>query len=64
MPYDNQSKQEITIVMDLFSVEIFINGKSLTSTIYPDLDSNGVELEVVADLCDYERLVQDGSVEN
>jgi len=64
MPCDNQSKQGITIVMDLFSVEIFINGKSLTSTIYPDLDSNGVELEVVADLCDYERLVQDGSVEN
>lgn len=37
--------------MDEFSIEIFADGNSLSSTVYPDSDAEGFELEVKADDC-------------
>lgn len=51
MPFDNCADTEIIVVLDEFSAEIFVNGKSLSSTIYPDPDADGLELEVKADEC-------------
>lgn len=55
MPFAGGDRTEIIIVMDEFSVEIFADGKSLSSTIYPDLDAVGFELEVKADACRLQR---------
>ena len=46
MPYQNIKNHIIYIVMDEFSVELFIDGKSLTSLIYPDEQDNLLELNV------------------
>ena len=51
MPFANNYETEIFVVMDEFSVEIFADGKSLSSTIYPDFDADGFELEVKAKDC-------------
>ena len=55
MPYSNKKEVTVTIVMDDFSVEIFEDGRALTSTIYPPSDADGLELAVKADACRYER---------
>lgn len=55
MPFDGKKKTNITIVFDEFSLEIFVNGKSLTSTVYPPLDADGLEFNIDADGCDYVR---------
>ena len=55
MPYSNKKEVTVTIVMDDFSVEIFEDGRALTSTIYPPSDADGLELAVKADTCQYER---------
>ena len=55
MPYSNKEEVTITIVMDEFSVEIFEDGRALSSTIYPPDDANGLELTVKAESCQYER---------
>ena len=55
MPYSNNEEVTITIVMDEFSVEIFEDGRALSSTIYPPDDANGLELTVKAESCQYER---------
>ena len=56
MPFtDNSVDTEITVVLDEFSVEIFVNGKVLSATIYPDYDADGLELEVNADNCTVQR---------
>jgi hypothetical protein len=41
--------------LDEFSVEFFENGKALSSTIYPDIDADGICLTVDADECIYSR---------
>ena len=48
MPYDHNNRQEIYLVLDLYSVEIFVNGMSLTSLIYPDMDDDLLEINVLA----------------
>ena len=45
----------LTIVMDDFSVEIFEDGRAMSSTIYPPEGADGLELTVKADSCLYER---------
>ena len=49
MPCIENSYHEIYFVLDEFSVEIFIDGLSLTSTIYPDLDDDLLDICVKAD---------------
>lgn len=51
MPFIGDDETQIVIVMDEFSIEIFADGKSLSSTIYPDFDADGFELEVKAEDC-------------
>ncbi|MBE7087234.1 MAG: glycoside hydrolase family 32 protein [Clostridiales bacterium] len=60
MPFTGNKETEITVVMDLFSLEIFIDGKAMTSTIYPDDDADEIAIEVKSSNCEYERF----SVEN
>ena len=55
MPFSGKSDVTLTIVMDDYSVEIFEDGRSLTSTIYPPEGANGLELTVKADSWQYER---------
>ena len=46
MPYISKKKHEIYFVLDEFSVEIFIDGLSMTSTIYPDNNDDLFEIKV------------------
>ena len=55
MPFSGKSEISLTIVMDDYSLEIFEDGRSLTSTIYPPADANGLELTVKAESCQYEK---------
>ncbi len=55
MPFSNKKEVTLTIVMDTFSVEIFEDGRVLTSTIYPPEGADGLELTVNADAWQYER---------
>ena len=55
MPFSGEREVTLTIVMDDFSVEIFEDGRSLTSTIYPPEDADGFELFVKANDCQYEK---------
>ena len=43
------------IVFDVFSVEIFVNGKALSATLYPEPSADGLELEIACDDCTYTR---------
>ena len=55
MPFSGKDEVTLTIVMDDYSVEIFEDGRSLTSTIYPPEGADGFELVVKADSCQYEK---------
>ncbi|MDE7329660.1 MAG: GH32 C-terminal domain-containing protein [Clostridia bacterium] len=55
MPFIDNAYTEITVVLDEFSAEIFVNGKALSSTIYPDPDADGFELDVKAEECIIQR---------
>ena len=55
MPYSGNNEMTLTIVIDEFSVEIFEDGRAMTSTIYPPFDADGFELTVKAESCQYER---------
>ena len=61
MPSDGCAETELTVVLDEFSVEIFVNGKALSSTVYPDTDADGLELKVKADKCTVSRFEVVGS---
>lgn len=45
----------LTVVMDRYSVEVFANGRALTSTVYPDADADGIVFEADAEQCTYTR---------
>ncbi|MDD6980469.1 MAG: GH32 C-terminal domain-containing protein [Clostridia bacterium] len=45
----------LTVVMDRYSVEVFANGRALTSTVYPDADADGIVFEADAAECTYTR---------
>ena len=55
MPYSGNGDVTLTVVMDEFSVEIFEDGRALSSTIYPPEDACALELSVKADSCSYTR---------
>ena len=55
MPCSNNKDIILTIVMDEFSVEIFEDGRVLSSTIYPPDNADGIELTVNAKSCLYQR---------
>ena len=55
MPFSGKGETTLTIVMDDYSVEIFEDGRSLTSTIYPPEDADALELTVNAEHWQYER---------
>ena len=55
MPFGGKETTEIIVVMDGFSLEIFEDGKALSSTVYPELDADGIYLSVDADECVYVR---------
>ena len=46
MPYIKQDKHEIYFVLDEFSVEIFVDGMSMTNTIYPDVNDDLLQINV------------------
>ena len=46
MPYIKQDKHELYFVVDEFSVEIFVDGLSLTSSIYPDSSDDLFEIKI------------------
>ena len=55
MPYSANKEITLTIVMDEFSVEIFEDGRALSSTIYPPEDACSLELCIKAERWNYER---------
>ena len=55
MPCSLRKQLTLTIVLDKFSVEIFEDGRALSSTIYPPCDADNLELFVEADTCHYQR---------
>ena len=55
MPYERGVFNRLEIVSDRFSVEIFADGRALSSVIYPELDADGLELELDADSYTYRR---------
>ncbi len=55
MPFGKKEITELTVVLDEFSVEIFENGKALSSTVYPKENADGILLKVDADECEYVR---------
>lgn len=55
MPYEKGVFNRLEIVVDRFSVEIFADGRALSSVIYPEFDADGLELEVDADNFTYRR---------
>ena len=48
MPYEKKDKDVIYIVMDKYSVEIFVNGISMSNVIYPKEESDGFEIKLSA----------------
>ena len=55
MPFSGNKQVTLTIVMDKFSVEIFEDGRALSSTIYPPESADGLELTIQAESCQYTR---------
>ena len=55
MPKENTQKTEIEIVSDKYSLEIFVNGISLTSVVCPEEDADGVELSLTAEKSTYTK---------
>ncbi len=46
MPYEKKDKDVIYVVMDKYSVEIFVNGISMSNVIYPKEESDGLEIKL------------------
>lgn len=57
MPFSGKKDVTLTIVTDEFSVEIFEDGRALSSTIYPPDDATALQLNVQAKSCVYERAI-------
>ena len=55
MPCSGKKEITITVVMDEFSLEIFEDGRVMSSTIYPPCDADSLELCVKATSCEYTR---------
>jgi len=55
MPCSMKDEITITLVLDEFSVEIFEDGRAMSSTIYPPENADGLTLSVNAKECTYEK---------
>ena len=55
MPISNNKQVELTIVLDKYSVEIFQDGRAMTSTIYPPHGADDLHLSIQADNWHYTR---------
>ena len=55
MPFSGKEEITVTIVMDEFSLEIFEDGRVLSSTVYPPNGADGLEFAVKAKSCQYEK---------
>lgn len=55
MPVVDDKNAHIEIVSDLYSLEIFVNGMSMSSVVYPDHDADGLEILVDVDSCTYKK---------
>ena len=53
MPFSKKQRTEMQFVFDEFSVEVFVDGKSLTSQIFPSIDSDGAYFTIDADEYEY-----------
>ncbi|MDE6613580.1 MAG: GH32 C-terminal domain-containing protein, partial [Clostridia bacterium] len=62
MPVDERKKHKITVVLDLYSVEIFADGRALSSVICPDFSADAIKLSADADSCVYKRCDVSGSM--
>lgn len=53
MPCDGNAHTELLVVFDEFSIEIFANGRALSSTVYPSPTADGLLLSLTADSATY-----------
>ena len=57
MPYSGKENVTLTVVLDEFSIEIFEDGRALSSTVYPPETADGLTLKVKAKSCTYRHSV-------
>ncbi|MCR5184747.1 MAG: GH32 C-terminal domain-containing protein [Bacilli bacterium] len=48
MPYDKRKEDNIYIILDKYSIEIFVNGISMSNVVYPKENSNAFEIKLTA----------------
>lgn len=53
MPVNKLDNVTIEVIMDEFSLEFFINGKSASFQVYNDFDADGLVLDIKASDCEY-----------
>ena len=46
MPYFKKDKDVIYLVMDKYSIEIFVNGISMSNLVYPKETSDGLNINI------------------
>ena len=46
MPYFKKDKDVIYLVMDRYSIEIFVNGISMSNLVYPKETSDGLNINI------------------
>ena len=62
MPYTKKKVNEIIVLIDKFSVEIFADGKAMSSLTVTDADAEGVELAVKASRCSYVKYAVNSNI--
>lgn len=55
MPSEGKTHTQITVILDEFSIEIFVDGRALSSTVYTSPSADGLSLSLVADSATYSR---------
>lgn len=53
MPVENLNNINMEIIFDEFSLEFFVNGLSATFSLFPEINSDGLEINIDADSCNY-----------
>ena len=57
MPLLDDNRVEIEIISDKFSLEFFVNGLSASFSLFPENNSDGLELNITSDKCKYTKSV-------
>lgn len=55
MPFENKPKTHLEIVFDTYSIEIFADGKAMSSVVYPSPESDGLHIEIDCDDAEYHK---------